>query len=79
MRGDTIGFAVATRNQASGRWDVETAGLWPDWESAVAERDHLAAETTAAGRGERHAICQVVLAEDAADELLPDPEPYREV
>jgi len=57
---DPIGFVVATRNQASGRWDVETFGMWPDAESAGAERDTLTGETAAAGRGEVHRVCEVI-------------------
>jgi hypothetical protein len=57
---DPIGYVVATRNQASRQWDLDVVGLHGDIADAEAERDALTAETTAAGRGEVHAVCEVI-------------------
>ena len=61
---DRLGFVVATFNQASGRPELDVIGLHADLDDAVYEREAMADETAAAGRGERHVVCEVVPVED---------------
>ena len=68
MSTDALGYVVVTWNQASGRPDLETCGMYSDIDDADAERDALTSETQSAGRGERHEVCAVVPLEDGQDE-----------
>lgn len=61
---DPLGFVTATFLRASGRPYMETCGMYPDRESAEAERAGLEAATAAEGTGERHVVAAVMELED---------------
>lgn len=70
MCGNSLGYIVATFNQASG-WPGLNPGadLYADLEDAVNARDWERAETARTGRRERHVIAEVTEMDE--DEIAP--------
>lgn len=56
----TLGYVIVDWNQASGRPDVDTAGLYTTREDAAADAAHRQAETDRIGRRERHTVAAVI-------------------
>lgn len=58
---EPIGYVVVTWNQVPSLLpDLDVIGMHLSREDAEYERDVMAAETAALGRGERHVVCAVI-------------------
>lgn len=66
--GDRIGFCVVTYNQVSGQPGFSHPDLHQYLDDAVTERDCMAEETARYGRGETHAVAEVVQLPDGSGE-----------